>query len=32
MSAPEDIVVKVSSFNEDIPPVIKVNDQVFKIQ
>jgi hypothetical protein len=32
MSAPEGIVVKVKSSNENIPPVVKINGQVFKIQ
>lgn len=32
MSIPENIVIKLSSLNENLPPIIKVNNKIFKVQ
>jgi hypothetical protein len=32
MSIPTDIVIAISSINDLLPPVIKVNDVVYKVQ
>jgi hypothetical protein len=32
MSILEEIVIKINSLNENIPPVIKVNNKIFKVQ
>jgi hypothetical protein len=32
MSIPENIVIKINSLNQSLPPVIKVNNKIFKVQ
>lgn len=32
MSIPQDIVIKISSTNPLLPPIVKINDVAFKIE
>jgi hypothetical protein len=32
MNLPKDIVIKVSSLNDSIPAVIRINNKIFKVQ
>lgn len=32
MTMPENIVIKISSLNQSLPPIIKINNKIFKVQ